>query len=294
MGSTAHVLVHGPGAGALVDLARARIAELGSRWSRFREDSEISRVNAQAGTPTFVSADTLILIARAVAGWRRTGGLFDPTVHAAMLAHGYDRDFALLHSREALPRPEAARHQPAPGCTGITLDLAASRVVIPPRTALDPGGIGKGLAADLVSAQLRQHGATGVLVNIGGDVRVRGRAATGEGWVVSVADPFSADGELLRLGLPAGAVATSTTLHRRWMSAGRPVHHIMDPRSGRPSAGDLVSATVVTRSAWWAEVLTKAVLLAGTTTIAPPPAEVAAVTAGGRHRVTDRLRPALR
>ncbi|WP_020659088.1 FAD:protein FMN transferase [Amycolatopsis benzoatilytica] len=294
MGSTAHLLVHGPAADEQVESGRERISELERRWSRFREDSEIGRLNAAAGTPVTVSADTLVLVARAVTGWRRTGGLFDPTVHAAMLANGYDRDFALLPSRNSPSHRPVRNDLPAPGCAGIAVDLTSSRVLLPAGTAIDPGGIGKGLAADLVSAELRRDGAAGALVNIGGDLRARGQASGDEGWVISAADPFSEETELLRIALGEGAVATSTTLHRRWTSAGQQVHHVIDPRSGRPAVTALVSATVVARSAWWAEVLTKAVLLAGATSAAPSPAEVAAVSADGRRLVTAGLRRALR
>src|SRR5689334_15520064 len=92
MGTMAHVVVTG-GSADLLDLAEARIEELESRWSRFRPDSELCRLNTAAGAPTVVSRDTALLIEHCIEAWTRTAGLFDPTVHDAMVANGYDRTF---------------------------------------------------------------------------------------------------------------------------------------------------------------------------------------------------------
>ncbi len=131
---------------------------------------------------------------------------------------------------------------------------------LPAGTGFDPGGIGKGLAADLVVAELLAEGAEGACVNLGGDVRVAGIGPDGDGWTVSVDHPRR-EVPLVRLGLRDGAVATSTTLRRRWTLAGLERHHLIDPRSGLPSDTDLELATVVAAEAWIAEALTKSVLL---------------------------------
>ena len=123
----------------------------------------------------------------------------------------------------------------------------------------DPGGIGKGLAADLVSAELLAAGAEGVLVNLGGDLRVRGRGPDQGDWPLSVADPFRPDVELLRLAIGDGALATSSRLLRRWRNRrGIEMHHLLDPATGAPTDTDVVAVTVLAGDAWWAEALTKA------------------------------------
>lgn len=294
MGSSAHVLVTGPHPARLLELARLRLAELEARWSRFRPDSEISRLNANSGEPLPVSADTLLLLRRAVLGWRRTGHRFDPTVHAAMVANGYDRDFALVAGRRTGTNGGPAA-MPAPGCAGIDIDVRGARVRLPAGVRIDPGGIGKGLAADLVALGLRRAGACGVLVNVGGDLRTAGTPADGESWPVSVSDPFTPDRELFRVAVSGGAVASSGTLERRWHSAGAVRHHIVDPRSGSPANTPLVGVTVFAGSSWWAEVLTKSILVGGSTDLStlPPGIEAVVVTAAGARHATTGLREAL-
>jgi FAD:protein FMN transferase len=286
MGSTAQVLVVGPHAERLVEVARERLAELENRWSRFRPDSEISRLNNAAGAALTVSADTVLLVSRAVLGWRRTAGRFDPTVHAAMIANGYDRDFALVAAADRVAGP--VDPLPAPGCASIHVDLAGSRVRLPAGVAIDPGGIGKGLAADLVATELRRAGATSVLVNVGGDLRAAGAPPDSEGWPVSVADPVAPEQELLRVAMPAGAVASSSTVERRWRSGESHRHHVIDPRTGTPTDTPVIAATVFAATAWWAEVLTKAILVGGDTDLSelPDGVEAIAVTAAGTRHVT--------
>jgi thiamine biosynthesis lipoprotein len=107
-------------------------------------------------------------------------------------------------------------------------------------------------------------GADGVCINLGGDVRVAGIGPTDPAWTVAVEHPWS-ERPIAYLGLSNGAVATSTTLRRRWPTEGDGGirHHLIDPQTGLPSDTDLNLATVVAGDAWMAEVLAKAVLLRG-------------------------------
>jgi thiamine biosynthesis lipoprotein len=134
-------------------------------------------------------------------------------------------------------------------------------VCLPAGTGFDPGGIGKGLAADIVLSELVATGAEGACVNVGGDLRVSGVAPDGA-WTVGVEHPWQRL-PLVLLGLSAGAVATSTTLRRRWQVDGEVLHHLIDPATGEPSTTDLSLATVLAGEAWSAEVLAKTVLLRG-------------------------------
>ncbi len=277
MGSQVHVVAASAPTGALPD-ARAAVHTLERRWSRFRGDSEISRVNAAAGRTTTVSAATATLVALAVRGWQATGGAYDPTVLDALVEAGYDRSFDDLrkapssetHTGRApangsLPAGGVAAAgtspTPSPGCAGITVDVGARIVRVPPGVRLDPGGIGKGLAADLAAATLLADGAAGALVNVGGDVRVAGISPSG-GWRIDVELPGMDDAAL---ALQAGAAATSSTQRRTWVSDGAERHHLIAPATGAPAVASFVAATVVAGSAWWAEVLTKAVMLAEST-----------------------------
>ena len=210
-----------------------------------------------------VSPSTFSLIARAVDAWRDTGGRYDPTVLAALEAAGYDRDFDAV----ARAGDDGRRDRPSrvPGCGDVELDSLVSAVRLPVGVALDLGGIGKGYAADEVSAELLDAGVpgvTGVLVNLGGDLRARGDAPQPHGWVVDVDDPL-ATGRTGLLAFAEGAIATSTKLRRAWTRGGRTLHHLIDPRTGEPAESGLASVTVVAGEAWRAEVLAKAAFVAG-------------------------------
>lgn len=257
MGTEVHIVVTG-GTEDHLALARARIEELEARWSRFRDSSEISQLNRSAGRPVVLSPDSWLLLERSLRAWQDTEGRFDPSVGEAIRACGYDRDFAELVA-PVVPAATGA----TPGLGGIELVPAVRAVTLPPGLSLDAGGIGKGLAADLTAEWLLDLGAAGALVNLGGDLRAVGRAPDDAGWTITVPDPLEPDAELLRLALPAGAVATSSSLLRRWRTTTGEAHHLIDPRRGEPAITDVVAVTVVSSHAWWAEALTKSLYLAG-------------------------------
>lgn len=254
MGSDAHLVVVG-GTDQILLGAERRIEQLEQHWSRFVDTSEICELNRRAGEAVTVSADTAMLVERAIEAWRLTGGGFDPTMLGAVLRAGYDVSFD-----DMPPNKVAGSSTLLTGCTDVRID--GRTVCLPAGTGFDPGGIGKGLAADLVMAELLSAGASGACVNLGGDLRVAGESPQGVAWTIAIEHPLVAEPVAL-VGLHAGAVATSTTLRRRWTVDGRMRHHLIDPWTGEPSESDLEVATVIAGEAWIAEVLAKAVLLRG-------------------------------
>lgn len=281
MGTHAEVQVI-DGSPRLISAARSRLDALEARWSRFRSGSDITALNRCAGASVPVAPETLLLLERAMAGARATDGRYDPTVGGALLAHGYDRTFTEVahHARTVVPEPVIDASWPA-----IEIDRAASTARLPEGTVFDPGGIGKGLAADLVVSELADQ-AAGFLVNLGGDLRMQGRAPDAAGWVVAVDDPFDPTGEVARLAIPGGGVATSSSRQRRWETASGPAHHIIDPRTGRPAVTGAVAVTVVAAEAWWAEVHATSLFLQGPAglDLLDGTVEALIVTAdGGRH-----------
>jgi thiamine biosynthesis lipoprotein len=263
MGTIAHVVVvgeHDTHERALAEAAVQRLFDLEQRWTRFHADSEVSRLNAHAGRPVLVSVETWQLVAHAVECWRRTHGLFDPTTGPALCAAGYDRDFSDVAARSG--RVTAGPAAPAPGCADIVLDDVVLTVTLPLAVEFDAGGIGKGLAADLVFESLREAGARGALVNVGGDLRAGGEPPNGATWEVDVASPAVLGNDAFRISLLEGAVATSSRTERRWhTSDGRAMHHLIDPRTGRPAARGPATVAAVAGEAWWAEAIAKAVLI---------------------------------
>jgi thiamine biosynthesis lipoprotein len=234
--------------GSAEKFAADRVAELERAWSRFRPDSEVSALNRAQGSPVAVSADTRHLLRVARQLWRATDGAFDPTVLPALEDVGYDRSFKTMDTtsgREDLPV------RPSPGLADMVIDEADGTVTLPASVLVDPGGFGKGLAADLIVEELLTSGkAAGALVNLGGDLRAGG-VWPPTGWGVTLEDP-----ESMTLGLTHGAVATSSTTKRRWQGPdGSLRHHVIDPRTGRSVDMAPRSVTVVAPTATMAEAL---------------------------------------
>jgi thiamine biosynthesis lipoprotein len=274
MGGQARLVVLGDRDGChgddLVDLAErgaARLADLEARWSRFRVDSEISRLNAAAGAAHLLSPATYALVERAVAACELTGGRCDATVLPSLLQLGYDRTHEALAPPPPAGWPTVDVAVPtawrSPGVAAVELIPALGAVRLAAGAALDPGAIGRGFAADLVAAELVAGGATGVLVDLDGDLRVSGRGPADGAWSVSVEDPDRPGVDLARVAVCDAAVATSRARRRSWGRDGRAVHHVIDPRTGRPVEPGLVAATVLAGDAWLAEALSTAALVAG-------------------------------
>ncbi len=252
------------------DLAAARsavervLAEADLAYSRFRSDSELSHVNAQAGRTVTLSP----MLARAIEGAldaaRRTGGAVDPTVGRAMRLIGYDRDFDLLAGSD---RPLELLLEPVPGWSAVSFDRTRRTVRVARGVELDLGSTGKGLAADLAAeAALAAAGpGAGVLVSLGGDIATAGRSPDG-GWRVLIvedsATPPDGEGELV--AIERGAIATSSTSVRRWRSAeGVSVHHIVDPRTGLPAVTPWRTVSVVAPTAELANAASTAAIVMG-------------------------------
>jgi thiamine biosynthesis lipoprotein len=265
MGTDGHILVVGPRAPALVDRAVGRIADLESRWSRFLATSEISELNRQPGRPVPLSPDSLRLIETAMRARRLTQGRFDPTLGVELIALGYDCTFDQVRARTVPVTPALDRDRalpPAPADSAVTdpvtIDRAAGTATVAPGRRFDPGGIGKGLAADLVVEELLADGAWGAMVNLGGDLRVGGVPPSGPTWVVEIDHPHH--GPLTTVELVDGGLATSTTLLRRWSGEDRDPHHLLDPATGRPHERGTDFVTVIASSGWWAEAAATALI----------------------------------
>jgi len=230
-------------------------------WSRFIGSSDISRINqlGLAGGTIQVDPSTLTLLATMIDGYQATAGRFDPTVLRAMIAEGYSTsliDPANVTTVAGDVVGVASVHD-------LELDTRANTVTVPPGLVLDPGGIGKGLAADLAVARLLDAGIDGAMVEIGGDLSLAGTPVEPAGWLVDVEHPDPNDGLLCSLAMTAGGVATSSVRSRRWTRDGIERHHLIDPRTGTCSTTDLAAVTVIAPAGWQAEVHASAALAAG-------------------------------
>lgn len=241
--------------------ARRRIDELEERWSRFRPDSVVSRINRAEGRPLMVDEETFDLLTTAVGAWHGTGHRFDPTVLDALVQSGYDRTFDQIGAGPS-PAPGPAP-RPAPGCDGIALEPELSRVTLPAGVHLDLGGIGKGRTADLVATELVGQGARSTLVNLGGDLRIAGALPAGNAFSIAIEDPADLSRPATAVRLGVGALATSSRARRRWSVGGEERHHLIDPATGRAAEAGVDAVTVIAGDATRAEVLAKAALIAG-------------------------------
>jgi FAD:protein FMN transferase len=233
LGCTASLLVTDPeqlvAAGAIL---RVELAAIDRACSRFRSDSEISRLHREAGAPATVSpllAEALDVALRAA---ELTDGLVDPTVGRAVVALGYDRDFdEVVQAGPQVPAPRAAA--PAPGWWRLHWDPERREVLLPRGVLVDLGATAKALAADRAAALAAEVTGCGVLVGLGGDVAVAGEPPV-DGWRIAVADDHreALDAPDERVTLHGGGMATSGTTNRAWWRDGRRHHHIVDPRTG--------------------------------------------------------------
>ena len=237
--------------------------ELDDACSRFRSDSELVRLNARAGTgPVAVSELLFEAIEVAVSAAASTGGLVDPTVGRALRLAGYDRRFASVTLRDgSLFRAEFA---PVPGWRRIDLDFERQTVRLDRDVELDLGATAKALAADRSAQAASRASGTSVLVSLGGDVAVAGPAPYG-GWPVRIADDHAADLEEPgpTVAIAAGGLATSGTTVRRWLAGDVALHHIIDPRTGRPALTPLHTVTVAAGTCVEANVASTAAVVLG-------------------------------
>ncbi len=218
--------------GGAIDLAeevlRHEVDAMDVACSRFRGDSEISRLDQAQGRTVPISPLLAEAVAAALMAAEMTDGAVDPTVGAAMAGLGYDRDF------DEVPRDSAAasRLRPVPGWRCLELNARDRRLRAPEGVVVDLGATAKALASDRAATRIAALTGTAVLVNLGGDISVVG--APEEGWAVGIApdcatDPVAAD---VVVALRQGGLATSGTSVRTWRRAGRQLHHIIDPATG--------------------------------------------------------------
>lgn len=224
--------------------------------NRFRTDSEISRLNAHQGAALDVSDTFARCLDAAIEGARLTNGLCDPTVLGALLALGYDRDYDAIRDEVVATRPSFA----SPGVDAIDFDRERTTVALRSGCSLDLGATAKALLADVIADELAPFG--GVVVEIGGDVALRGRGPTGP-WVVGVSDRLALRGDEPRITQVNGGIATSSTTTRVWRSRDVTLNHIIDPRTGQSANGPYATATVSASTCVIANAFATAALLWG-------------------------------
>ena len=254
MGTTVRVLLPDEDS-VMVDFVTARMLHLETLWSRFIESSDISALAQANGRSVPVADETITLVEHLVNAYIATDGLFDPTILPSLIAAGYSKSRV----------DDLASISVAPEFAGtvedIEIDARANEITLPAGMSLDAGGLGKGLAADLVTQDLLDMGVQGASLSVGGDVALVGTPDDGENWVVNIGAPHNYDEVIATVRVRGGGVATSTLAARTWDINGQHRHHVIDPRTRKPVAitpGSTLQATVIAGSAAWAEAFATA------------------------------------
>jgi len=261
---------------------------LESSWSRFRKSSDLTALNASAGTPHKTPNPLFKALLLAQQATMATHGLFDPAVGAALNLGGYDRTWFSVD--KSLPRRPG---KPSLGFLNAALDTDTQEVTLPLGMSVDLGGIGKGMAADSVSALALSLGAERVAVSVGGDVSMRSSDAHKEGFMSRIDLP---DGTSASVSFDGdGAIATSSpayhTLANGW-------HHIIDPATGDPAQSEFIQVSAIAASAALAEAFATAFFVAGDINLVAPlakEADIAAVlvTENTTYRISSSLHEVL-
>jgi len=242
------------------DAVLAEVAAIDLACSRFRTDSDLTRLNSSAPLPVDVSPLLLDALEIALRAARVTDGDVDPTVGRALRIVGYDRDFSRVPpDGPATKSVTVARRWPE-----IAIDRDAGTASVPCGVELDLGATAKAFAADRAAAAAHARVGCGVLVSLGGDLSLAGMAPAG-GWPVLLSDHHAAD--LREVGptvaLHSGGLATSGTAARRWRRGGVDLHHLIDPKTGRPAREVWRTVSVAAQSCVDANIASTAAMIRG-------------------------------
>lgn len=234
------------------------MADVSLAVDRFRPDSDLSRINAAASHMVPVSGRTIALVEVALDAAAETGGAVDPTVGAHLKGVGYIKDIEEIRGRKVLV-DDPQKDLPQADWTRVRVNHELGLVGVPAGMQLDLGATSKAWTADVAAHYIANSFNTGVLVELGGDVAVAGFKK--DPWQIQVSERAGEPGQ--HIGLTHGGLATSSTAARRWRTASGEAHHIIDPRTGRPTEGSIRTATVWAPSTMKANTASTAAIILG-------------------------------
>jgi thiamine biosynthesis lipoprotein len=248
-----------PTAPAFLDFVPEWFEEWEQTLSRFRPDSELTRLNQTFDQPVRVSDTLWEVFQYSLSANLMTNGLVTPTVLDAVVHAGYDRPFDSI-AAEGYSSPAADPWYVNP-LSLVIWDEKEQAIILPRGVHLDFGGVAKGWAAHQAMERLRALGPA--LVNAGGDIAVSGLRLGDVKWGVGVSNPFEMGTDLEVLYVKRCGVASSGKDRRRWMMGGVLHHHIINPQTGQPAVSDLLRVTAVAPTVMEAEAAAKAAFIMG-------------------------------
>lgn len=244
-------------------LTETVLGDVESRMSTYAPDSELSRFNRETqGTWTNMSDLTLTVVERALAINRLSAGAFDPTVGPLVELWGFGASGSM-----DVPPADSAIADAAANVGASRLTASAAQGALrkrAPGLEVDLSGIAKGFAVDRIAAALGAAGLDSYLIDVGGELRARGRKPDGGAWRVGIERPVAAERSVHRvIELQHSAIATSGDYRRFFVHRGRRYAHSIDPRTARPVSHTLASVSVVSADAMQADALSTALMVMG-------------------------------
>ncbi len=225
---------------AAIDAGMAEVRRFDAMMSLYKDDSEITRVNLAAGkAPVKVSPEMIEAVEQAAEISRRSGGVFDVTIGPLVILWQMR-----LKEGKVPSDAEISRVRPLVNFRNIIIDKKASTIFLKrPGMIMDLGGM-KGYIADQVAGLIKRRGITNALIALAGDIWALGHREDGKPWRIGVQHPREKDRTLTVLELSDQYVCTSGDYERFVIREKKRYHHIIDPRTGRPSTG-VISVTLV-------------------------------------------------
>jgi thiamine biosynthesis lipoprotein len=261
LGTVCNVNAYDDGSEAFYEAVGHLLNEIEAVFDVHNPESEVSRLNAAAGgAPVTVSEELFFVLEKALFFARETHGAFDPTVGPVVALWGISTDHPRVPTEE-----EIEALLPFVDYRTVEVDTVTREVSLPAGVGLDFGGIAKGYAADRIASLLAKHKVRQGIIDLGGNIYVYGTKKDGSMWRVGVKDPEDSQGSpALRLEIAGSrTVVTSGAYERFFEEEGRIYHHIIDPKTGKPSDAGLTSATIVANSSLAADALSTACYVLG-------------------------------
>jgi FAD:protein FMN transferase len=261
MGCKILALIDAPNRPSLLDEVPTWFEEWEQCLSRFRSDSELSKLNSNSfsGHPLEVSQVLWDVFEASMDAAILTNGLVNPLILDALVHAGYDKNFDLI--KNGGPSFFPGLESDVPSLNDVIPNKSELTISLPNGAHLDFGGVAKGWAANQTMESLKVFGPT--LVSAGGDIAMSGQLLNGEPWLIGIEDPFKPGAYIETISRASGGVATSGKDYRNWTKNGVKQLHIINPQTGLPAETDILTATVLAPTILEAEAMAKAVLISG-------------------------------
>jgi len=239
------------------------------RFSRFRNDSELTRLNNSSGDNFIASEEMIDILKKAQEFHKITGGIFDPTILESLESIGYKESFDNLtkdkNADTNLNIDEVVNSFFGRPLFSISIvDKDTNLISLPKGQKIDLGGIGKGYLLDSLAKKLKKK-YNNFWISAGGDVILHGKNSSSGIWEVGVQNPLKHEDDLMKIRVLGEnlSIATSGITKRKGIKGSFSWHHIIDPRTGLPVDNDILAVTVIARNALEADVLAKTILILG-------------------------------